>query len=48
MVYNTIMLDGVPAGFGIAIGVVFFGVVMLALFLLIYFFIKNKNKNKGY
>jgi hypothetical protein len=40
----TILLDAIPEEFGTAIGFIFFGVVVLALFLLIYFFIKNKNR----
>ncbi|WP_460558304.1 hypothetical protein [Ferruginibacter profundus] len=44
MTISTILLDGVPEEFGIAISFIFFGVVVLALFLLIYFFLKQKNK----
>ena len=40
----AIFLDAIPEAFGTAMGFIFFGVVVLALFLLIYFFIKNKNR----
>jgi len=41
----AILLDGIPEEFGTAIGIIFYGVAALALILLIYFFIKNKNRN---